>query len=85
MSEETPVTPVTPVRRPKARAVNSGDLQGLPEEAADLAAEGQSFEAELIEAVERPDQGEEVKPIEPSEEDVPPEYTDLDPDVPKGG
>lgn len=63
----------------------SGDIEGLPdapgansESVEELAEEGQSFEAELIDAVEvSPDPDEaEVKTREVPEDDVPKEYDD---------
>jgi hypothetical protein len=63
----------------------SGDIEGLPnapgansESVEELAAEGQAFEAELIDAVEgAPDPDEaEVETREVSENDVPEEYQD---------
>jgi len=72
---------------PAATAGQSGDMQGLREDAdassesvAELAAEGQSFEAGLVEAIENaPDaDASEVKTHEPREDDVPFEYTQKD-------
>jgi hypothetical protein len=64
-------------------AGQSGDVQGLPEvesadseSVAELAEEGQDYEAEVVSGVENaldPDQGE-VKTREVPEDDVPPEY-----------
>ena len=68
-------------------AGQSGDIQGLSnaaeadsESVEELAEEGQSFEAEAIDAVENaPDAGEgEVKTREVSEDDVPEEYLNQD-------
>jgi N utilization substance protein A len=65
----------------------SGDTQGLPEDAdidsesvEELMEEGQSFEAEVISGVEdAPDADEgEVRTHEVPEDDVPPEYQDRD-------
>ena len=68
-------------------AGQSGDLQGLSRRAdadsasvAELAGEGQSYEAEAVSGVENaldPDQGE-VRTRETSADDVPKEYTDKD-------
>lgn len=66
-------------------AGQSGDTQGLPdlaeagsESVAELIEEGQFFEAELIEGVERAEIGEhsQVRTRQVSEEDVPREYLD---------
>jgi N-acetylmuramic acid 6-phosphate (MurNAc-6-P) etherase len=68
-------------------AGQSGDLQGLTdvagsssESVAELVAEGQSFEAGIVEGIENaPPAGEsEVKTRELSEDDVPLEYTQRD-------
>ena len=68
-------------------AGQSGDLQGLSRRedvdsasVAELAEEGQSYEAEVVSGVENaldPDQGE-VRTHETSADDVPKEYTDKD-------
>ena len=80
------MTAGTPIADP-GTAGQSGDEQGLPdtpvadsESVAELAEEGQSFEAEVIEAVENaPDpDASEVKTRQLPEDDVPPEY--LNPD-----
>jgi hypothetical protein len=70
----------------------SGDLQGLSgrEEASaesvrELIEEGQFHEASLVEAIENapsPDEGP-LHPRRRSEDDLPPEYTDRDPEEPK--
>ena len=80
---------------PEARATGpgsetggqSGDIQGLSrrasmdsESVAELAEEGQDFEAEVVSGVEdapNADQGE-VKTREVPEDDVPPEYLEKD-------
>ena len=73
-------------------AGQSGDLQGLPDDAEadsqsvrELVAEGQAFEAAVVDAIENapPPDVAEVKTKEVPEDDVPPEYTDKDPDQPK--
>jgi hypothetical protein len=76
--------PVRPGYGP-ASGGQSGDIEGLPgqpdadsESVEELAAEGQDFEAEIVDAVEGapdPDQGE-IKTREVPENDVPDEYED---------
>jgi hypothetical protein len=80
-----------PISRPKGpgsgSAGQSGDTQGLAEHAQadsesveELAEEGQSFEAEAIDAIEdapEPDVAE-VRTKEVPEDDVPPEYDQQD-------
>ena len=70
----------------------SGDLQGLPDNAAadsesvqELAEEGQAFEAGVIEGIENapPADAEEVTTKEVPEDDVPLEYLDQDSERPK--
>jgi hypothetical protein len=70
----------------------SGDLQDLPDNAAadsesvqELAAEGQAFEAAVIEGIENapPADAAEVTTKEVPEEDVPLEYLDQDSERPK--
>jgi hypothetical protein len=72
---------------PASTAGQSGDLQGLPESAqadsesvAELAGEGQGFEAGLIDAIENAPDADvsEVRTHEVPEDDVPPEYDDED-------
>ncbi len=89
------VETITPVHRPAGdseSAGQSGDLQGLPgdpqagsESVRELAEEGQAFEASLVDAVENapPADAGPVKTHEVPEDDVPPEYTDHDPDEPR--
>jgi len=73
-------------------AVLSGDLQGLsdvPESDSqsvrELVEDGQFYEAQVVSGVENaPLAGaRKVKTREVREDDVPPEYTDVDPDAPK--
>jgi hypothetical protein len=70
---------------PASTGGQSGDLQGLPESpeadsesVAELAGEGNSLEAGLVDAIENaPDaDASEVKTHEVREDDVPPEYDD---------
>lgn len=84
------IAPYSVVQRRKrgmgpGSAGQSGDTQGLPdlaeagsESVAELIEEGQFFEAELIEGVERAEIGEhsQVRTRQVSEEDVPREYLD---------
>ncbi len=72
---------------PADSAGQSGDLQGLPESAeadsesvAELAGEGNSFEAGLVDAIENAPDADvsEVRTHEVREDDVPPEYEDKD-------
>ncbi|HLH40795.1 MAG TPA: hypothetical protein VKX39_16715 [Bryobacteraceae bacterium] len=83
-----PITPVNPRKKKGATPVSagqSGDTQGLPDEAdvgpesvEELAEEGQSFEAEVINGIENapdPDVAE-VHTREVPEDDVPAEYLD---------
>ena len=62
----------------------SGDLEGLPEEALadsesveELVEEGQAFEAGIVDAIENAPDGE-VRTREVPEDDVPKEYLDED-------
>jgi hypothetical protein len=84
--------------RPKTAArtdpaiVQSGDLQGLhdvpeadSESVRELLEEGQAYEASVVESIENV-QAADAGPVrtkEVPEDDVPPEYTDRDPDEPK--
>jgi hypothetical protein len=64
-------------------AGQSGDDQGLSDEVAELTEEGQFFEAEIAEGMERPDvDDKEVRTHQVPEDDVPFEY-DSDKDEPK--
>jgi len=96
--KSTPVTPVTPVAKEQppetgaASAGQSGDLQGLPgrqesdsESVRELIEEGQFYEASVIDGVENapPADAGPVRVRKRSEDDLPPEYADLDPDEPK--
>lgn len=95
-SRSTPIVPVTTIKKgppdtgPES-AGQSGDLQGLPgaedvenESVQELVEEGQYREASIVDAVEdapSADQGP-LRPRRRREDDVPPEYTDRDPDEP---
>jgi N utilization substance protein A len=70
----------------------AGDLQGLPEDPGadaqsvrELAAEGQTFEANVVSAIENapPADAAEVTTHEVPEDDVPPEYLERQHDEPK--
>jgi hypothetical protein len=70
----------------------SGDLQGLPgaeeadsESVVELIEEGQFYEGSIVEGVENapPADAGPLKPRKRREDDLPPEYTDRDPDEPK--
>jgi hypothetical protein len=72
--------------------IQSGDLQGLrdtpeaeSESVRELAAEGQAFEAMVVNSIENSQAADagEVKTREAPEDDVPPEYVDQPPDEPK--
>ena len=93
-----PVEPIIPVPRqpppdtgPES-AGQSGDLQGLAggaeagdESVRELLEEGQIFAGTLIDGVENaplPDKGP-LRPRRRSEDDLPPEYTDVPADEPK--
>jgi hypothetical protein len=77
------IEPPTPKGMGPGAGGQSGDLEGLSEtefadseSVAELAEEGQDYEAEIVSGVENapePDQGE-VKTHEVPEDDVPPEY-----------
>ncbi len=77
---------------PSSDGEQSGDLQGLQDEAGadsesvrELVAEGQAFEAEVISGIENAplaDEGE-VRTREVPEDDVPGEYRDQQQDSPK--
>ncbi len=97
-SKSTPIAPVTPKPKPSppetgaASAGQSGDLQGLPgredvenESVRELIEEGQFYEASVVDAVENAPPADEgpLRPHERREDDLPPEYTDQDPDEPK--
>ena len=79
--------PVGAAAVPEDTAVQSGDLQGLPESpqadsqsVAELLEEGNSFEAAIVQGVEDAPNADasEVKTHESPEDDVPPEYTQPD-------
>jgi hypothetical protein len=93
-----PIEPTTTLQREPppdtgaASAGQSGDLQGLSgseeaenESVRELIEEGQFFEASVVEGVENAPSADEgpVRTHERPEDDVPPEYTDQDPDEPK--
>lgn len=90
---ETPEEPAQMASRGTAPArEQSGDLQGLSniadadsESVRELVEEGQYFEAEVVSGVENvpPADAGPVKTHERNEDDVPPEYTQTPPDVPK--
>lgn len=73
-------------------AGQAGDLQGLPDEPGadsqsvrELVEEGQAFEAAVVDGIENaplPDSGD-LTTREVPEDDVPPEYTDMERDEPK--
>ena len=88
----TPTAPVDKAPDDAAASEQSGDLQGLnddPEATSqsvrELAEEGQAFEAAVVSGVENAPNADAgpVKTHEAPEDDVPPEYTDRDPDDPK--
>ena len=96
--KSTPIEPVTPVKKQRppgtgaSAAGQSGDIQGLPgredvenESVRELQEEGQFFEASVVDGVENrafAEEGE-VRVNHRPEDDLPPEYTDQDPDEPK--
>jgi hypothetical protein len=84
----------TPRRKPgdPSAAGQAGDLQGLPgtaeadsQSVRELVEDGQAYEAAVVSGVENapPADEAEVETTEVPEDDVPPEYTDKDPDEPK--
>jgi hypothetical protein len=82
---DRPPAPVKKVKKEPDPIEQSGDLQGLSEEAdadsesvRELVEEGQFFEAEVINGVENapPADAGPVKTRERKVDDVPPEYTD---------
>ena len=95
--KSTPIEPATRVRKQPPPDVGpesagqSGDLQGLSgreesenESVRELTEEGQFYEASIVDGVENapsPDAGP-LRPRRRSEDDLPPEYTDRDPDEP---
>ena len=63
----------------------SGNEESDNESVRELTAEGQSFEASVVDAVESvppPDSGP-LRPRRRPEDDLPPEYSDAPPDEPK--
>jgi hypothetical protein len=94
----TPIEPVTPVTEETSletgpdSAGQSGDLQGLSgseesdnESVMELVEEGQFYEASVVDGVENapgPEDGP-LRPRRRSEDDLPPEYADQDPDEPR--
>ena len=94
--KSTPIAPVTDVRNRtppdtgSGSAGMSGDLQGLPrseddDDIGELVEEGQYYEAAIADGVENaplPDEGE-VRVHERREDDLRPEYSDVDPDEPR--
>jgi hypothetical protein len=95
--KSTPIGPVThakeqpPPETGAASAGQSGDLQGLPgiedvdnESVRELIEEGQFYEASIVDAVENapPAEAGPLRMRERPEDDLPPEYTDRDPDEP---
>lgn len=92
--ERTITTPIPrkSQRADSAAAGQAGDLQGLSdleeadsESVSELLEEGQFFEAEVISGVEDapPADAGPVRVRKRPEDDLPPEYTDTDPDEPK--
>ena len=90
-ADGVPERPKTAPRSDPA-IVQSGDLQGLEdvpeadsESVRELVEEGQAYEAAVVDSIENaPDaDARKVKTREVPEDDVPPEYTDRDPDEPK--
>lgn len=97
-TKSTPIDPVTPVLRqpppdtgPESGG-QAGDLQGLPgsegsenESVRELVEEGQYFEASVVDGVENAPMADDgpVRVHRRSEDDLPPEYTDQDPDEPR--
>jgi hypothetical protein len=96
-TKSTPIEPVTPAgKQPPPgtgtdAAGQSGDLQGLSgreeenESVQELIEEGQFYEASVVDAVENAPEAEAgpLRPRRRSEDDLPPEYADQDPDEPK--
>jgi len=92
-AEERPAEPVDEaLRNTDAANEQSGDLQGLSDEAdadsesvRELVEEGQYFEAAVVSGVEDapPADAGPIKTHERREDDVPPEYTDRRSDEPK--
>lgn len=85
--ERVPMSAIRPKARSARAGAGGGDYSGVsPVEGADaespkeLLEEGQTFEAEIVESVQNapdPDRSE-VKTREVPEDDVPPEYDDMD-------
>jgi hypothetical protein len=96
-TKSTPIEPVTPVSKQPPEtgpesAGQSGDLQGLSgneeadnESVRELIEEGQFYEASVVDGVENAPPADEgpVRAHRRQEDDLPPEYTDQDPDEPK--
>jgi hypothetical protein len=96
-TKSTPISPVTKVKKQAPESGpssggQSGDIQGLSEiegaeneSVLELIEEGQSYEASVVDGVENApdaDAGPVRVPKRP-EDDLPPEYSDRDPDEPK--
>jgi hypothetical protein len=90
--KQKPESTVTRSHAVQAASVQSGDLQGLPDEPGadsesvrELVEEGQAFEAAVISGIENvpPADAAEVRTKEVPADDVPDEYIDQDPDEPK--
>ena len=97
-TKSTPIEPVTYARKQQspetgaAAAGQSGDLQGLSgreesenESVRELIEEGQFYEASVVDGVENapPADAGPMRSYRRAEDDLPPEYTDQDPDEPK--
>jgi len=85
----TPEPVASATRESEPAIVQSGDLQGLTDDAGadsesvrELLEEGQAYEAMLVNSIENAEPGP-VRTRQVREDDVPPEYTDRDPDEPK--
>ena len=85
--ETVPLSAIRPKARSARAGAGGGDYTGVspvegadPESPKELLEEGQTFEAEIVESVQNapdPDRSE-VKTREVPEDDVPPEYDDMD-------
>ena len=84
--------PAKSARRTDPATIQSGDLQGLndvpeadSESVRELLDEGQAYEAMVVNSIENTQSADagEVRTKEVPEDDVPPEYTDRDPDEPR--